>query len=66
MGDIMRQPIIDTIRTVSIECETVEIDGVDREIWAIVTRCPVNGISTSGEYFATRSEAIAARDAVFA
>lgn len=60
----MRQPIIDTIRTVSIECETVEIDGVDRDIWAIVTRCPVNGISV--EYFATRSEAVAALDAVFA
>jgi hypothetical protein len=62
----MRGQIIDTTRTVRVECDTVEIDGVDREIWSIVTRCPVNGVSVSGEYFATRSEAVAALDAAFA
>ena len=62
----MREAIIDTTRTVSVESETVEIDGIDREIWCVVTRCPVNGIDTGGEYFATREEAIAARDEMFA
>ena len=62
----MRAPIIDTTRTVTVESETVEINGTDREIWAIVTRCPVNGISVDGEYYASRAEAQAALNAMFA
>jgi hypothetical protein len=60
----MRAPIIDTTRTVTIESDTVEIDGIDREIWAIVTRCPVNGMYV--DYFASREEAQAELDAMFA
>jgi hypothetical protein len=60
----MRAPIIDTTRSVTIESDTVEIDGIDREIWAIVTRCPVNGMYV--DYFASREEAQAELDAMFA
>lgn len=62
----MRAPIIDTTRTVTIETDTVEFDGIDREIWLIVTRCPVNGIDTGPEYYATRAEAQDALNAMFA
>ena len=58
--------IIDTTRTVSVKSETVEINGIDREIWVVVMRCPVDGISVSGEYYASREEAAAARDAIIA
>lgn len=56
----MRGSIIDTTRTVTVESDIIEIDGIDREIWSVVVRCPVNGIDTGGEYFASREEAIAA------
>lgn len=62
----MRLPVIDTTRTVTIESDIVEIDGVDREIWSVVTRCPVNGIDTGGEYYASRAEAEAALETIFA
>ncbi len=53
----MRNQIIDTTRSVSFEKEIVEIDGVDREIWSIVIRCPVNGVSVSTECYGSRDEA---------
>lgn len=62
----MRAAIIDTTRTITIESDIVEIDGIDREIWSIVTRCPVNGIDTGGEYFVSRAEAEDALNAMFA
>jgi hypothetical protein len=62
----MRHPIIDTTRTVTVESEIVEIDGIDREIWAVVVRCPVNGLYVEGDYFASREEAVADLDARFA
>jgi hypothetical protein len=60
----MRAPIIDTARTISIVSDT--LDTEDREFWSIVTRCPVNGTWVSPEYYATRAEAQAALDAMFA
>lgn len=59
----MRFPIIDTTRTISIESDIVEIDGVDREIWAIVERCPVYGVEV--DYYATKEEALAALNAAY-
>lgn len=56
--------IIDPTRTITIECETVEIDGVEQVIWAIVTYCPVDGVFC--DYFATREEAKAHFDEVYA
>ena len=61
----MREAIIDTTRTVTVESDIVEINGVDREIWAIVTRCPVNGIDVGGEYYCSREEAVAAMHEIF-
>lgn len=61
----MRAPIIDTTRTVTVESDIVEINGVDREIWAIVTRCPVNGIDAGGEYYCSREDAVAAMHEIF-
>jgi len=62
----MRHPIIDTTRSVSVESDVFEFDGVERTIWSIVTRCPVNGIDTGGEYFTSREEAVAALNSMFA
>ena len=62
----MRGPIIDTTRTVSISSDTVEFDGIERTIWLIVVRCPVDGPSVHPEYFATREEAQAALNEIFA
>lgn len=59
----MRLPIIDTTRTVSFLAETVEFDGIDREIWITVIRCPVDGIYTLPGYHATREEAAASWEA---
>lgn len=56
--------IADTTRTVAFESEVVEINGIDRTIWNIVVRCPVNGISVCGEYFTSREEAAEAWDAM--
>ena len=62
----MREAIIDTTRTVTIESDVLVLSD-DREItvWAVVTRCPVNGIWV-GEYHETRAEAQAELDAMFA
>lgn len=62
----MREAIIDTTRTITIESETVEIEGIDREIWAIVVRCPVNGTYVDGDYFISREEALTALNEIFA
>lgn len=59
----MRHPIIDTIRTIGVESDIVEINGVDREVWCVVERCPVWGVEV--EYYATKDEALAALNAVF-
>jgi hypothetical protein len=62
----MREAIIDTTRSVSVESDIVEINGIDREIWAIVVRCPIDGISVSGQYYASREEAWADLVAMYA
>lgn len=62
----MRLPVIDTTRTITVESDIVEFDGIDREIWFVVTRCPVNGIDTGPEYYTSRAEAQAALEAIFA
>ena len=62
----MREAIIsDTTRSVSIEKDIVDFDGIDREIWSIVIDCPVNGISVCGEYYCSREEATAAMREIF-
>lgn len=61
----MRLPIIeDTTRSVTIESDLVEIGGVDRSIWQIVVRCPVQGVYTVGDYHASREEAQTELDAL--
>jgi hypothetical protein len=57
----MRDHIIaDTTRSVTFESEVVEINGIDRAIWNIVVRCPVNGISVCAEAFTSREKAVEA------
>lgn len=53
----MRLPIIDTTRTVRFLPETVEFDGIDRQIWLTVIRCPVDGTYTLPDYHSSRAEA---------
>lgn len=62
----MRHPIIDTTRAVFIASDTVEFDGIERTIWCIVTRCPVNGPDVHPEYFASREEAETFLNTMFA
>ena len=61
----MRAPIIDTTRTVTVESDVLGLPGREITVWAVVTRCPVNGI-WAGEYYETRVEAQAELDAMFA
>lgn len=61
----MRAAIIDTTRTITIESDIVEIDGIDREIWAVVERCPVYGVDVWPDYYASKEEALAALNAVY-
>ena len=60
----MRDAIIDTTRTITVESDIVEINGVDREIWCVVERCPVYGVDVWPEYYASKEEAMAALHAV--
>lgn len=63
----MRAPIIDTTRTLTVEKDVVEFDGIDREVWLIVERCPVNGVNVWGsDYYASREEANRAINEIFA
>lgn len=61
----MRDAIIDTTRTITIESDIVEINGVDREIWSVVERCPVRGVDVWPEYYASKGEAQAALSAAY-
>lgn len=61
----MRAPIIDTTRTVTVESEVLVLPGRQVTVWSVVTRCPINGIWL-GDYHATREEAQAELDAMFA
>lgn len=61
----MRGPIIDTTRTITTESDVVEIDGVEREIWYVVERCPVWGVEVWPDYYASKAEAMAAMNAVY-
>ncbi len=61
----MREAIIDTTRTVTIESEVLVLPGREVTAWFVVTRCPVNGIH-AGEFYPTRAEAQAELDAMFA
>lgn len=61
----MREPIIDTTRTVTVESDVLVLPGREITVWSVVTRCPVNGIR-AGEYYETRAEAQAELDAMFA
>lgn len=61
----MRAPIIDTTRTVTIESEVLVLPGREITVWAVVTRCPINGI-WAGEMYETRAEAQAELDEMFA
>jgi hypothetical protein len=61
----MRAPIIDTTRSISIESDILVLPGREITVWAVVTRCPVDGI-WAGEYHETRAEAQAELDAMFA
>ena len=60
----MRDAIIDTTRTITVESDIVEIDGIDREIWCVVERCPVYGVDVWPEYYASKAEALAALNVV--
>lgn len=61
----MRAAIIDTTRSVSVESEVLVLPECEMTVWAVVTRCPVNGISI-GEYYETRAEAQVELNARFA
>lgn len=61
----MRNAIIDTTRTVTIESDVLVLPGREITVWSVVTRCPINGI-WAGEYHQTREEAQAELDAMFA
>lgn len=64
----MRAQIIDdTTRSVTVESDVVEFDGIERTIWSIVVRCPVDGVYlATNDYFATREEATEHLNSIFA